>query len=38
MNLDSRKEITTVRYSAYSVKVIHNFRFAPNAMAFPLHE
>lgn len=37
MNLDSRKEITTVRYSAYSVKVIHNFRFAPNAMAFPLH-
>lgn len=37
MNLDSRKEIATVQYSAYSVKVIHNFRFAPNAMAFPLH-
>ena len=37
MKLDSRKEIATVRYSAYSVKVIHNFRFAPNAMAFPLH-
>lgn len=37
MNLDSKKELTTVHYSAYSVKVIHKFKFAPNAMTFPLH-
>ena len=37
MSLDSKKELTAVQYNAYSVKVIHNFHFAPNAMAFPLH-
>lgn len=37
MNLDSKKELATIQYSAYSVKVIHKFRFAPNAMAFPVH-
>lgn len=37
MKLDSKKELAPIQYSAYSVKVIRNFRFAPNAMAFPLH-
>lgn len=37
MKLDSRKELTTVHYSPYGAKVIPNFKFAPNSMAFPLH-
>ena len=37
MPLDSKKELTAIAYNAYSVKVIVSFRFAPNAMAFPLH-
>lgn len=37
MHLDSKKELATVQYSPYGVKVIHNFRFNPNAMAFRLH-
>lgn len=37
MNLDSKKELTTIHYSAYSAKVIYHFKFAPNAMTFPLH-
>ena len=37
MRLDSHKELTAIRYNAYAVKVIVSFRFAPNAMAFPLH-
>ena len=37
MKLDSRKELTTVHYSPYGAKVIPNFKFDPNSMAFPLH-
>lgn len=37
MQLDSRKELTTIHYSAYAAKVIPNFTFAPNSMTFPLH-
>ena len=37
MKLDSRKELTPVHYSPYGAKVIPNFKFAPNSMAFPLH-
>ena len=37
MGLDSHKELTAVFYSPYAAKVIPNFKFAPNSMAFPLH-
>lgn len=37
MNLDSKKELTTIHYNAYGVKVIPHFRFAPNSMTFCLH-
>ena len=37
MNLDSKKELTPIQYSEYSVKIIYHFTFAPNAMTFPLH-
>lgn len=37
MNLDSKKELATIQYNAYSVKVIPSFVKAPNSMAFPIH-